>query len=76
MVQEGNNSCNNSGSSEDDFPTFFLTDDQIKHGGIIVCLLIGIYSFSLLACVCDGYFLPCVETICEILNLTPVRNTQ
>lgn len=64
---------NCSGSdSEDDFPTFFLNDDQIRKGGIVVCIIIGIYGFTLLACVCDGYFLPCVETICELLHLTPV----
>lgn len=60
------------GSSEDDFPTFILTDEQVKHGGVVLCIIIGIYSFTLLARVCNDFFLPCVETICELLNLTPV----
>ncbi|CAG9825403.1 unnamed protein product [Phaedon cochleariae] len=57
--------------SDDDFPEFFLTDKQIKYGGIIIVILIGIYGFTLLAVVCNFYFLPCVETICEVVHLTP-----
>ncbi|XP_072376382.1 sodium/potassium/calcium exchanger 5-like [Diabrotica undecimpunctata] len=54
----------------DDFP-YFMTEKSILHGGIVLVILIGIYGFSLLAVVCNNYFLPCVETICERLNLTP-----
>ncbi|CAH1108952.1 unnamed protein product [Psylliodes chrysocephalus] len=63
--------CNaSSGGDDDDFP-YFLTETQILHGGIILVILIGTYGFTLLAVVCNDYFLPCVETICEKLNLTP-----
>ncbi|VEN45643.1 unnamed protein product [Callosobruchus maculatus] len=57
-------------SSQDDFPQF-LTDDIVHHGGFVLCIIIGIYCFTLLAIVCENYFLPCVETICEVLGLTP-----
>ncbi|KAJ8981096.1 hypothetical protein NQ317_005493 [Molorchus minor] len=58
-----------SGSS-DDFPDF-LSEDILRKGGIILCFLVGVYCFTLLALVCDGYFLPCVETTCDIFHLTP-----
>ncbi|CAG9854871.1 unnamed protein product [Phyllotreta striolata] len=67
---EDNSSCSAGDGDDDDFP-FFLSEDQILHGGIILIVLIGIYGFTLLAVVCNDYFLPCVETICERLNLTP-----
>ncbi|KAG5887628.1 hypothetical protein JTB14_036273 [Gonioctena quinquepunctata] len=57
-------------SSSDDFPEI-LSEDQVTHGGIILVLLVGLYGFTLLAVVCDKYFLPCVETICETLKLSP-----
>ncbi|KAF2887033.1 hypothetical protein ILUMI_19140, partial [Ignelater luminosus] len=56
--------------SLDDFPNFF-TPEQRKQGAIIIAFLVGIYCFTLLAIVCDNYFLPCVERICETLNLSP-----
>ncbi|KAJ8921016.1 hypothetical protein NQ315_015812 [Exocentrus adspersus] len=62
-----NDSCSD---SSDEFPEF-LTEDARNHGGVVLCFLVGIYCFTLLAVVCDRYFLPCVETICEVLNLTP-----
>lgn len=56
-------------SSVDEFPTFF-TDKQRKNGAIIIPFLVGIYCFTLLAIICDKYFLPCVEKICEFLHLS------
>ncbi|XP_056642201.1 sodium/potassium/calcium exchanger 2-like [Diorhabda sublineata] len=55
---------------DDNFPQL-LTEDQILKGGIILVIFIGIYGFTLLAVVCNDYFLPCVEAICKTLNLTP-----
>ncbi|XP_074029477.1 sodium/potassium/calcium exchanger 5 isoform X3 [Leptinotarsa decemlineata] len=60
----------NKSCSDDDFPDF-LSEDQVKQGGFVLVILIGVYGFTLLAVVCDKYFLPCVETICEVLNLSP-----
>lgn len=57
--------------STDDFPPIF-DEGQLRSGAVVVCFLIGIYCFTLLAVVCDSYFLPCVERICEALNLSQV----
>lgn len=57
--------------SIDEFPTFF-TDEQRKQGGIVLPCIIAIYCFTVLAIICDNYFLPCVERICEALNLSRV----
>lgn len=59
-------------SSLEDFPNFF-TPEQRKNGAIIVAFLVGIYCFTLLAIICDRYFLPCVETICDFLHLSQVN---
>ncbi|EFA03343.2 sodium/potassium/calcium exchanger 4 [Tribolium castaneum] len=56
-------------SSSEDFPSMF-TETQVEKGGIILVFCIGIYCFTLLAIICDNYFLPCVEKICEALNLS------
>uniref|UniRef100_V5I898 Sodium/potassium/calcium exchanger 5 n=1 Tax=Anoplophora glabripennis TaxID=217634 RepID=V5I898_ANOGL len=56
--------------SSDEFPVF-LNDYARNHGGVVLCFIIGIYCFTLLAVVCDKYFLPSVETICDVLHLTP-----
>lgn len=58
-------------SSMDEFPNIF-TEQQLRNGGIVVAFLVGIYCFTLLAIICDSYFLPCVERICEALNLSQV----
>ncbi|XP_063918174.1 sodium/potassium/calcium exchanger 3-like [Zophobas morio] len=57
------------GSSSEDFPNF-LTEQEVEKGAIILVFFIGIYCFTLLAIICDHYFLPCVEKICEALNLS------
>lgn len=59
------------GSSSEDFPEL-MTLEQQRNGGVIIAFLVGIYCFTLLALVCDSYFLPCVERICEVLNLPQV----
>ncbi|KAH1013721.1 hypothetical protein HUJ04_002675 [Dendroctonus ponderosae] len=65
--------CDQNASSgdddDDDFPPFF-DDDQLRHGGIVVCFLMAIYSFTLLAIVCDKYFIPSIERLCEVLNIS------
>lgn len=56
-------------SDEDEFPPF-LSDDILRRGGIIVCILVGSYCFTLLAIVCDKYFIPSIERLCEVLNIS------
>lgn len=59
--------------SLDDFPEIF-TEEQLRKGFFVVAFPIGIYCFTLLAVICDSYFIPCVERICEALNLSQVSN--
>ncbi|XP_017785377.1 PREDICTED: sodium/potassium/calcium exchanger 4-like isoform X2 [Nicrophorus vespilloides] len=55
--------------SIEEFPEFF-TEEQRKQGAVILAFVIAIYCFSIIAIICDSYFLPCVERICEHLNLS------
>ncbi|XP_060528762.1 sodium/potassium/calcium exchanger 4-like isoform X2 [Cylas formicarius] len=68
------NTTNNSNftcvNEEDNFPSF-LTPQQQKNGGIIICVLIIMYFFTLLTIICDKYFLPAIEHLCEVLHLSP-----
>ncbi|KAJ9594327.1 hypothetical protein L9F63_014244 [Diploptera punctata] len=54
--------CMNSSASE--FPDDFFTDYQRTHGALILHFLLAVYCFTLVAVVCDKYFLPSVECIC------------
>lgn len=49
-----------------------LADEQLRRGAFLVYLLFGIYAFTLLTIVCNDYFLPCVELICEDLKIPQV----
>ncbi|XP_046995193.1 sodium/potassium/calcium exchanger 4-like [Schistocerca americana] len=65
----GNESCIH--SSITDFPATNLTREQLLSGFIVLYFLGAAYGFLLAALVCEIYFLPCVDVICEVLNLTP-----
>lgn len=47
-----------------------FSDEQRKHGAIIFHLLGAVYFFTLLAVVCNDYFLPAVECICNSLHIS------
>lgn len=49
---------------------FNIADDQRKNGAIILHLVAAVYFFTLLALVCDEYFLPSVECVCEDFNIS------
>lgn len=49
----------------EDFPPDFFTDKQRHDGGIVVHILISLYLFVALAVVCDKFFVPAVEKICQ-----------
>ncbi|KOB75506.1 Uncharacterized protein OBRU01_07618 [Operophtera brumata] len=55
--------------SIESFPDGIFDDDQLRNGGFILYVLFGIYAFTLLAVVCNDYFIPSVELICEDLNI-------
>lgn len=49
-----------------------ISADQRRDGAIIFHILGAIYFFVLLAVVCNDYFLPSVECVCEDLNMSKV----
>ena len=80
LVEENREDLNNNAEHEKDsedcihpsvenFPEDFLSPDQRKRGGVIVHLLIGLYMVVALCSVCDNYFVPVLEAICEKLNI-------
>ncbi|XP_069365220.1 sodium/potassium/calcium exchanger 4-like isoform X3 [Maniola hyperantus] len=55
--------------SVEHFPDSLFTDEQLRQGAFLCYVMFGIYSFTLLAIVCNDYFIPCVEMICEDLKI-------
>ncbi|XP_045784693.1 sodium/potassium/calcium exchanger 4-like isoform X3 [Maniola jurtina] len=55
--------------SVEHFPDSIFTDEQLRQGAFLCYVMFGIYSFTLLAIVCNDYFIPCVEMICEDLKI-------
>jgi hypothetical protein len=49
----------------DDFPEDLFTHKQRKSGWILVHFAVSLYIFVGLAVVCDDYFVPSMERICE-----------
>lgn len=49
----------------DDFPSDGLTREQRQHGWVAIHAVIACYCFTLLAIVCDDYFVPAVKKICQ-----------
>ncbi|XP_022121468.1 sodium/potassium/calcium exchanger 4 [Pieris rapae] len=56
-------------NSVDSFPPGIFDDAQLRQGGFMLYVLFGLYAFTLLAIVCNDYFIPCVELICEDLKI-------
>ena len=48
-----------------EFPSDGLTREQRRHGFLAVHIIIAVYSFFLLAIVCDDFFVPSITKICE-----------
>ncbi|XP_026759986.2 sodium/potassium/calcium exchanger 3-like isoform X2 [Galleria mellonella] len=61
-------SCIDATSSEN-FPDGIFNEDQLRKGAFLLYALFGIYTFTLLAIVCNDYFIPSVEFICEDLKI-------
>ncbi|CAG5007220.1 unnamed protein product [Parnassius apollo] len=55
--------------SVESFPDDIFTDEQLRRGAFLLYVLFGIYAFTLLTIVCNDYFIPCVEFICEDLKI-------
>ncbi|XP_026759569.1 sodium/potassium/calcium exchanger 3-like [Galleria mellonella] len=52
-----------------EFPPDGLTRSQRQHGFILVHCLLAVYCFLLLGAVCEQYFVPVIDMICERLNM-------
>ncbi|KOB77279.1 Sodium/potassium/calcium exchanger 4, partial [Operophtera brumata] len=52
-----------------EFPPDGFTRFQRQHGYIVLHCLLAIYCFLLLGTVCEQYFVPAIEMICERLNM-------
>ncbi len=55
----------------EEFPDDLFTADQRESGAIIVHVLVAVYLIIALGIVCDDFFVPVLEIICEALNLKP-----
>ncbi|CAF1272998.1 unnamed protein product [Adineta ricciae] len=58
-------------ASIDEFPPLFFTNDQRRRGGVLVHILLILYSFAAIEIVCDDYFASALERISCNFNLTP-----
>jgi len=54
----------------EEFPDDFLTAEQRKNGGVIIHFIIATYLIFALGNICDDYFVPVLEIICETLKLS------
>ncbi|CAH1262129.1 SLC24A4 [Branchiostoma lanceolatum] len=53
------------------FPTDVFTQEQRRHGAVILHVIATLYMFLALAIICDDYFVPSLEKISEGLHLQP-----
>ncbi|XP_057206106.1 sodium/potassium/calcium exchanger 3 isoform X1 [Triplophysa rosa] len=53
-----------------EFPEDIFTKTQRRHGAILLHMFCAVYMFYALAIVCDVYFVPSLERICENLQLS------
>ncbi|XP_058120823.1 probable sodium/potassium/calcium exchanger CG1090 [Anopheles ziemanni] len=53
------------------FPQPLMGPNVRKHGGLIIHVLVAVFTFLGLAIVCDDYFVSSLDRICEELKLSP-----
>ncbi|CAF0817872.1 unnamed protein product [Rotaria sp. Silwood1] len=69
ITAQSTNKCES--ASIDEFPPLFFTNEQRRHGGILVYIALILYSFAAIEIVCDDYFASALERISCNFNLTP-----
>lgn len=57
-------------NSMDDFPEDVFSDDERRHGAVVLHVLLGFYCFVMTALVCHDYLLPSVDIICLKMNIS------
>jgi hypothetical protein len=70
-TNHSNETCES--ASIDEFPPLFFTNEQLRHGAVLVHILLILYSFAAIEIVCDDYFASALEKISYNFNLTPVE---
>eukprot|EP00076_Gallus_gallus_P009351 XP_004940200.1 sodium/potassium/calcium exchanger 3 isoform X2 [Gallus gallus] len=53
-----------------EFPNDIFTNEDRRHGAVILHVICAMYMFYALAIVCDDFFVPSLEKICERLHLS------
>ncbi|KAM6207802.1 sodium/potassium/calcium exchanger 3 isoform 2-T2 [Sarcoramphus papa] len=53
-----------------EFPNDVFTNEDRRHGAVVLHVLCAVYMFYALAIVCDDFFVPSLEKICERLHLS------
>ncbi|KAI9524984.1 hypothetical protein NQZ68_012494 [Dissostichus eleginoides] len=53
-----------------EFPRDYFTNQERVDGAVGLHVLCAVYMFYALALVCDDYFVPCLEKLCERLQLS------
>ncbi|CAO2587164.1 Sodium/potassium/calcium exchanger 4 [Lemmus lemmus] len=53
-----------------EFPTDLFSNRERQHGAVLLHILGALYMFYALAIVCDDFFVPSLEKICERLHLS------
>ena len=55
--------------SIEEFPNDFFTQKERQQGAVIINFAVAFYMFWAIAIVCDDYFVPCLEIICDKMGL-------
>ncbi|XP_007454779.1 PREDICTED: sodium/potassium/calcium exchanger 4 isoform X2 [Lipotes vexillifer] len=53
-----------------EFPADLFSNNERQHGAVLLHILGALYMFHALAIVCDDFFVPSLEKICEKLHLS------
>ncbi|XP_041131272.1 sodium/potassium/calcium exchanger 4-like [Polyodon spathula] len=53
-----------------EFPEDIFTNQQRQRGGVLLHIFAALYMFFALAIICDDFFVPSLEQICEKLHLS------
>ena len=69
-----NNNCESTSIGE--FPPLLFNNEQLRRGGILLHIVLILYSFAAIEIVCDDYFASALERISCNFNLTPVRSRK
>ncbi|CAB3225694.1 unnamed protein product [Arctia plantaginis] len=67
FVEQSHKNCTHAAILE--FPPDGFTRQQRQHGFIFVHCILAMYCFILLGSVCEQYFVPAIEMICERLDM-------